>query len=36
MSDPRPPYEAPDVEELEADGETIVTSSGANGTPPPN
>jgi hypothetical protein len=36
MTDPRPPYEPPDVEELEGDGETIVTSPGVNGTPPPN
>jgi hypothetical protein len=35
MSDPRPPYETPTVEELETDGDTIVTSPG-NGTPPPN
>jgi hypothetical protein len=29
------PYEAPQVEDLEVEGDTIATSQGANGSLPP-
>jgi hypothetical protein len=31
MSEQKPPYESPEVEELDADGETLVTSPGQTG-----
>jgi hypothetical protein len=33
MSEPKPPYEPPEVEQLEADGETLDTSPGITQIP---
>ena len=33
MTEPSP-YEAPQVEDLEVEGDTIATAQGANGSPP--
>lgn len=35
MSEQKPPYEPPAIEELDADGDTIATSPGNNTPPPP-